>query len=1306
MELAGPVDQGQQRRRRRGRVGRRAAVAWVAGCCAAAMVGPSSAWGADYHPIGAPQLSSRPGAAYTIFLDFSGFNFTGTWGSGGSTPGSMLAYDKAANGFSTADQATMAQIWAAVSQKYAAFNVNVTTIDPAVTAGKASTDATRQAYYDSQAKMMHTLITAAAFMSGSGGVSYVGVTQSAESTTANSGASYGYHTNFVNTDGVGLGAQDVGEAAGHENGHGLGLNHQSDFNGSTLVNPYSAGTGTGAGSVAPMMGVSYNSQRGLFRNGLNSSDVNQNDVAVIASQTGMTLVDDGVGHTLANAAFLPATVSGIVNFAAAKGTILPVKSASGYTPIGVANYTTDLFAFNASGGTVSLVLHDGADRVLPGVTDHSPVLASSFNVLNASGGIVATATESFTTQTETFSQTLAAGKYYIQVSSAGGETGVYNSASGSQTSTYYDLGDYYLTGTGIGGRQVGNFYWAGGATTNQWSLLSGGTTNWRTDHANGVDTAAVPGATDNVFLGVDSGAANLSMMSLGTSRTINSLTFTGTGTSAASTSVVIAADGSTLSLAPYNGHLDQSASSTGGGGVGAGIGLTVQAGAAADSILANVALPIGQTWNIANAVANPLTVSGVVSGAAGAGLNVTGGGKLVLTGTNTFSGGTTISGTAVSFAAGSLGTGQVTLNSAGILQFATGNTTDLTASGRVVAIASGGGTIDTNGNSPTLAGGVADGFAGTMTKTGGGTLTLGGTSNPTGLFARGGGIVLLSGASYSTVNPTASTADNYASVGLSSGDSATLGINGGATLTIAGDLNIADQTDTAGTLNILTSGTVNTRNLYVGKSGTANGQVLQFGGALSEADNGTTPVDWKIGGAGSSSDSAAVGVYNLSGGTVNTGAANLSVGAYGTGKFIETAGAVTVGGTLAIGRYIGGVGSYDLSAGTGTLTANTAARLIVGQQGTGTLAVGGSSVVNANELAVGYSSGSATTGSVVQTGGTVNAATGVTFGGAGSGAVVISATYTLGGGTLSTPSISQGTGSTKTTGTFHFAGGTLAATAATTTFLQGLTKADVTTGGARINTGGFGITVAQPLLHDTTLGTTADGGLTKMGLGTLALSGAETYTGATLVSAGTLAVNGSLVAASAVAVPVGSTLAGTGTANGTVAVSGTISAGAGATPADTIGVLHTGVESWFSGGLYAVKLDPTKAVTDTTGKGKSAAAGVAADELVMTGLSLPNNAFTVSPVLFGTGAFSTGKYSFVIADDTASTTAFNALLSSISVGPTPANTAATLGTMTDGTGEDLLLNLSVTAAPEPAGLVLLGLGALPMLLGRRRLRSR
>ena len=118
-------------------------------------------------------------------------------------------------------------------------------------------------------------------------------------------------------------------------------------------------------------------------------------------------------------------------------------------------------------------------------------------------------------------------------------------------------------------------------------------------------------------------------------------------------------------------------------------------------------------------------------------------------------------------------------------------------------------------------------------------------------------------------------------------------------------------------------------------------------------------------------------------------------------------------------------------------------------------------------------------------------------------------TLRLNGGTLTAGGFTK----TKTsyTNQINFNGGVLKAGAANTAFLPAFTVSSniVQAGAAIINDGGFAITIAAPLIHDPALGTINDGGLSKLGAGTLTLSGANTFIGPTLINAGTLALAGS-----------------------------------------------------------------------------------------------------------------------------------------------------------------------------------------------------
>jgi autotransporter-associated beta strand protein len=371
----------------------------------------------------------------------------------------------------------------------------------------------------------------------------------------------------------------------------------------------------------------------------------------------------------------------------------------------------------------------------------------------------------------------------------------------------------------------------------------------------------------------------------------------------------------------------------------------------------------------------------------------------------------------------------------------------------------------------------------------GARVNLTGSVTGTGLTKYGFGTLALSGTStfsdpvflkWGTVEVSGSlTSSQYLSVGPAFAENATMTVQGTGHITANGDLNVGDtgnSTDAAtGTLNISNSASItvsSTGGFFVGSGYFSNtkaaGTVNQTGGTLTA--NGNFDGAFIIGGRNSS---LATGAYNLSGGIVNANT-NIRVGGLGTGTVTQTGGTFNSNQYIAIGRFSGAVGTFSISGGTLNQT-NTSTSLIVGEVGTGMLNISGTgSVIASGQVVVGLSGGT----------GTVN----------------------LNGGTLTTTQFSKGTGS----GAIYFDGGTVKASASRTSFLPNTIPTTIKGGGGTIDTNGFNITVATPLLHDSSLGGTLDGGVTKGGTGTLILSAASTYTGATTVKAGILAIAGGI----------------------------------------------------------------------------------------------------------------------------------------------------------------------------------------------------
>lgn len=719
---------------------------------------------------------------------------------------------------------------------------------------------------------------------------------------------------------------------------------------------------------------------------------------------------------------------------------------------------------------------------------------------------------------------------------------------------------------------AGNSTVTGGAGT--WNTTNG---NWTTDA--GVNNVAWNNANNDVAIFGDVAGA----VALGEPITAGGLTFNATGYSV--TGNILTLGGATTNITVGTGLtasisseitgtiLNVGTTSTGTGtltlsGVNTHTGLTnvnfgtvdIQnasafGGTAAGTVVANLAaLNISGGITVAG---EPLTIRGAGPSPANAGA------LRNISGNNGWTGPITLSNSLrVTSDGGTLTLGDINTGS--------GRTFIMNGSGNVIVngvISSTGAVLVDNLNNVLTPGTLTlngvDTYDGGTTVTGGGTLTMAGarTLGTTAGIAVTQGIINMTGAR--TASSGTITVGNgngqTGTLNLSNGDFSTSSITVGTTV-----LNAATGTPGIGIVNH-TAGILSTA-----------GQVLM--------GNFNT----------SSTIGSGTGTYNLSGGTLKSTSTSLAAFCLGT----QTGGTATFN--------LSGTGSLEMSGIGGLLQIGRSSSTTTLSNGTFNQTGGTATLLN---VAMGNTSNSNTTSVLSLTGGTFTVATAFTAMAAGA---TSTATITIGGTadvTLPAFPIARGSGSTAT---ITFDGGTLRPVAASLAYITGMNSATIQDGGAKfVVATGKDITIPQALLtHPSSLG----GGLTKAGVGILALSGINTYTGPTAVNEGTLGLDASGVinSASAVTVASGASLTGTGTAAGTLASSGTIAPG-------TLGVgtLTTGAAT-LSAGALAIEVS-----------------GATADKLVSTGaINLTGATLTVAELTAGSAS------SYVIAQGTSLTGTF------------------------------------------------------------------
>jgi autotransporter-associated beta strand protein len=519
-----------------------------------------------------------------------------------------------------------------------------------------------------------------------------------------------------------------------------------------------------------------------------------------------------------------------------------------------------------------------------------------------------------------------------------------------------------------------NYYWKGGSGSS-WSTLG----NFYTDHTGSVQQTSNLSASSNVFLTTDS-ASNFNQ-TLDGNYEINSLSFTGTNTgtstSAATNSITLAGGGPTSSLKIDAGG---TFGDTEGNTYAMGTGLVVQAGSAAHTISANIGLGASQTWEIDNSPANALTVSGTISDASGSDqLSKTGTGTLILTASNTYSGGTIVR-------AGTLKSGATnTLNPNGTLRVTGTGTFDLAGYNQTVSGLTGTSTLgvitaSTGTSNFTINNGTASSFAGTIS--GGIALNLTGSNN-----------VTLTGTNTYTGATTITSGTLTAASNAALGNATTGGLNmnpvtSGTATTFFTSLNpsigflqsVANAISNIVLGNTGGSGAATTLNVGGG------GQTTIFNGDISD---------------GSATLSTAVGNFDLVGGSLTLNGTDTY-----TGTTVVTSGTLTLGNSAAIQNS---TLNYNNQGGTLSFGALTTAN-VGNLEGAQSLPL-----LNASAAPVTLVVGSATTNLQTATySGVLSGGGSLTISGTGSTALTLSAPQTYTGTTTVTAgtlSITSGLGS-------------------------------------------------------------------------------------------------------------------------------------------------------------------------------------------------------------------------------------------------------------------------------------------------------